>query len=52
MPTITEDFMKKLQEDAIPLITEAYCRGMKIEEFNKFVKEVYDQLEKERGNAK
>ncbi len=43
-PTVTEEYTKKFEEDLRPIISEAYCRGMKVEEFIKVCSSLYSEL--------
>ncbi|MCU9613369.1 GntR family transcriptional regulator [Caldibacillus lycopersici] len=44
MPELNKEYLKNLTESLQPLISEAICRGMKVEEFLKISKELYHQL--------
>ncbi|MCX7747887.1 MAG: GntR family transcriptional regulator [Clostridia bacterium] len=46
---IHDEYLFELHESLKPLIAEAFCRGMKKEEFNKICTEVFLEFEKSRG---
>lgn len=48
-PNATEEYMKQLHQELHPMIAEAFCRGMREEDFNKICNEVFETLRKTGG---
>lgn len=49
-PGITEEYLQQLHSDLRPLISEAYCRGMKKEEFDRICDSIFMELKNNGGD--
>lgn len=45
-PRVTNDYLNKLQQELRPIIAEASCRRLTLEEFTIIITKIYDQLQK------
>lgn len=48
-PPLTEEYLTQLQSELRPLIIEAYCRGIKEQEFHKICSDLFTAFKKNGG---
>jgi len=47
--TVTNEYLSQLKTNLRPIITEAFCRGMAIDEFNMICKNIFTELKQTGG---
>ncbi len=47
-PKVTQEYIKGLKESIRPVIIEAFCRGMKAEEFNSICNDIFTEIKENR----
>ena len=50
-PGVTQEYMDRLENDLKPMIAEAFCRGMPLEEFRAVCTGIFERLQKEGGRS-
>ncbi len=43
-PSVTDEYRERLVNDLRPIVSEAYCRGMELEQFTKICSTLYSEL--------